>query len=92
MPIVLSSASDDGSLFIWNLETGKPLKETKGSANCVEGISSSLVLTAVRSNPPPPSLMLVASSTCGWEKSVQVFDLDEALGEDQPQACKCVLS
>ena len=45
------SASDDGSLFIWNLE---PLKETKGSANCVEGISSSLVLTAVRSNPPPP--------------------------------------
>ena len=103
----LVTASDDGSLFIWNLETGKLLKETKGSANCVKGISSSLVLTAVRSTSPPPgfdrgaaaggagggnkdSLMLVA--TCGWEKSVQVFDLDEALGEDQPQACKCVLS
>ena len=82
-PIVISG-SEDGAVILWSLETGKPIKEIKGHVNSIKGLATSLVEAT-------PGVydreMLVV--TCGWDKTVHFFDVDDSINTEDSGFCKC---
>ena len=84
-PVVMS-CGDDGSIYIWDIETGKNLKDIKWHTNSVKGLSACLI----PSSKTLASQMVIAS--CGWDKTAMIHILDDTLAEPEEAGCTCVLS
>jgi WD40 repeat protein len=81
-PIVMSG-SEDGSVILWSLETGKAVKEMKGHVNSIKGLASALVESA-----PGVYDREMLAVTCGWDKQIHFFDIDDTINADD-SGCKC---
>lgn len=84
-PTVLS-CGDDGSVFVWSVESGKVLKDLKWHSNSVKGITAAMIPSsgAVKAE------MVIAS--CGWDKNAIIHDLDLTLNTDEENGGCCSIS
>jgi WD40 repeat protein len=69
----LATASDDGTVKVWNAETGQELLTLRGHGGCVRRVDWTIDL-----DDTPPENWLAAASTDGWFK---IWDAD--IGEDE---------
>lgn len=77
---LLVSCSEDGTVRFWNLLTRKLIKQKKWHSADVSGVNAVVV-----SNMEDKKCVLVAS--CGWDKSLQIHDLEEVLYGSSMLSC-----
>lgn len=82
-PIIVS-CSEDATVKLWNLVTGKLIKSLKWHSVSVRGIDVASVL-AQSSSDPNSGISLIAS--CGWDKTIQFHELGEALYAQKDGFC-----
>ncbi len=65
--VFFGSGGDDGTLILWNLWTGKPVKEIKGHVNSIKGLSTCLLTLPASSSSPssPPHSLSTAEVDAG---------------------------
>lgn len=80
-PIIVS-CSEDATIKLWNLVSGKLVKSLKYHSVSVRGIDCATVL---QTNEPGSGVSLIAS--CGWDKTIQFHELGEALYAKNDSSC-----
>lgn len=82
-PIIVS-CSEDATVKLWNLVTGKLIKSLKWHNVSVRGIDVASVLPQTGGD-PNSGISLIAS--CGWDKAIQFHELGEALYAQKEGFC-----
>eukprot|EP01031_Cornospumella_fuschlensis_P033068 gene33068-40002_t len=77
---ILISCGEDKTVRFWNLLTRKMIKQKKWHSAEVSGVDGMVV-----SNAEDRKRVLVAS--CGWDKTLQIHDLEEVLSESSMLSC-----
>ena len=80
-PIIVS-CSEDATIKLWNLVSGKLVKSLKYHSVSVRGIDCATVL---QTSEPGSGVSLIAS--CGWDKTIQFHELGEALYAKNESSC-----
>jgi WD40 repeat protein len=83
-PIIVS-CSEDTTVKLWNLTTGKLVKSLKWHSVNVRGIDVASVMLQPDSADPTAGTSLIAS--CGWDKTIQFHELGEALYAKKESFC-----
>jgi WD40 repeat protein len=87
--LIISSA-EDRSVRVWNMEDEKQILCHNNFGGSIKSVSVDFVkVPAVSPSNPPGAIALMA--TCGWDKTVQFYDLEKLTIESHRSKC-CVVS
>jgi WD40 repeat protein len=90
-PLVICG-TEDGTKWVWNMDTGKLIKSTHGHANGIKGLASAMFPLCIGNGSFGKAHEVLVVS-CGWDKAMHTFSLDDFIGSEGPgYGCGCSVS